>query len=166
MTLSVSILYTLWRVDPFLGSYGEANNETIFAARQQITISKNIIIIIIIIIIYFFILTANGFVPGSSGTAIRHNTQITHITQKTHHTQTKYRTQNYTNNKGHTTHNDNYNKYNCNYNYITAASERLGKHVPAATDTHETEERCVHAVRAKELYGRQLGQPNQFCMGV
>jgi hypothetical protein len=28
-----------------------------------------------------FILTVNGFVPGGSDTAIRHNTQITHITQ-------------------------------------------------------------------------------------
>jgi hypothetical protein len=43
------------------------------------------VIIIIIIIIYLFIclfiLTANGFVPGGSGTTIRHNTQ-----NNTHHT--------------------------------------------------------------------------------
>jgi hypothetical protein len=53
---------------------------------------------------YFFIitiyLTANGFLPGGSGTTVRHNTQITH------HTQTKHSTQSYTNNKGHTTHNE------------------------------------------------------------
>jgi hypothetical protein len=30
---------------------------------------------------YSFILTANGFLPGGSGTTVRHNTQITHITQ-------------------------------------------------------------------------------------
>jgi hypothetical protein len=34
-----------------------------------------------IIIIYIFILTANGFLPGGSGTTVRHNTQIPHITQ-------------------------------------------------------------------------------------
>jgi hypothetical protein len=52
-----------------------------------------IIIIIIIIIIYLFILTANGVLPGGSGTVIRYNTQIAHITQnntphsnKTQHT--------------------------------------------------------------------------------
>jgi hypothetical protein len=45
------------------------------------------------IIYYLFILTANGFLPGSSGTTIRHNIQITHVTQnntpssnKTQHT--------------------------------------------------------------------------------
>jgi hypothetical protein len=38
-------------------------------------------IIIIIIIINLFILTANGFLPGGSGTTIRHNTQIIHITR-------------------------------------------------------------------------------------
>jgi hypothetical protein len=55
--------------------------------------------LIITIIIYLFILTANGFLPGGSGTAIRHNTQITH------HSQTKHSTKNSTNNKGYTTHN-------------------------------------------------------------
>jgi hypothetical protein len=54
----------------------------------------------IVIIIYLFILTANVFLPGGSGTTIRYNAQITH------HTQTKHSTQNYTNNKGHTTHNE------------------------------------------------------------
>jgi hypothetical protein len=47
-----------------------------------------------------FILTANGFLPGGSGTTIKHNTQITL------HTQTEHSTQNYRNNKGHTTHNE------------------------------------------------------------
>jgi hypothetical protein len=31
----------LWRIDPFLGSDRETNNETTFAARQQVLISKN-----------------------------------------------------------------------------------------------------------------------------
>jgi hypothetical protein len=45
------------------------------------------------------VLTENWCLPGGSGTTIRHNTQIT-----------KHSTQNYTNNKGHTTHNE----YNAN----------------------------------------------------
>jgi hypothetical protein len=40
-----------------------------------------------------FILTANGFLPGGSGTTIRHNTQGTHITKLTHHAQTKHSAQ-------------------------------------------------------------------------
>jgi hypothetical protein len=43
--------------------------------------------------VLLFMLTANGFLPGGSGTTIRHSTQITHITQnntlrsnKTQHT--------------------------------------------------------------------------------
>jgi hypothetical protein len=44
---------------------------------------------------YFLTLTANGFLPGGSGTTIRQNTQITHIALK----------QNCTNNE-HTTHNE------------------------------------------------------------
>jgi hypothetical protein len=32
-------------------------------------------------LLLLFILTANGFLPGGSGTTIRHNTQITHIKQ-------------------------------------------------------------------------------------
>jgi hypothetical protein len=43
--------------------------------RSQVDVQSFIIIIIIIH------LTANGFLPGGSGTTIRHNTQITHITQ-------------------------------------------------------------------------------------
>jgi hypothetical protein len=50
--------------------------------------------LLLLLVVVLYILTANGFSPGGSGTAIRHNTQITHITQ------------NYTNNKGHTTHNE------------------------------------------------------------
>jgi hypothetical protein len=34
-----------------------------------------------IIIIIIIILTANGYLPGGSGTIIRHNTQITNFTQ-------------------------------------------------------------------------------------
>jgi hypothetical protein len=45
------------------------------------------IIVIIIIIIIIIILTANGFVPGGSGTTIRHNTQNnTPRSNKTQHT--------------------------------------------------------------------------------
>jgi hypothetical protein len=54
--------------------------------------------------IYLLTLTADGFLPGGSGTTIRHNTQITH------HPQTKHITQYYTNNDGHTTRNE----YNAN----------------------------------------------------
>jgi hypothetical protein len=43
-------------------------------------------------LLLLFILTANGYLPGGSGTTIRHNKQIKHITQ------------NYTNDKGHMTH--------------------------------------------------------------
>jgi hypothetical protein len=57
--------------------------------------------IIIIIVIYF---NCKWFLPGGSGNTMRHNAQITH------HAQTKHSTQNYTNNKGHTTHNE----YNAN----------------------------------------------------
>jgi hypothetical protein len=40
-----------------------------------------------------FILTANGVLPGGSGTTIRHNTQITHITQNnTPHSNTAHKT--------------------------------------------------------------------------
>jgi hypothetical protein len=53
----------------------------------------------LILLNYLFILTANGVLLGGSGTT-RHNTKITH------HAQTKHSTQNYTNNKGHTTHNE------------------------------------------------------------
>jgi hypothetical protein len=55
------------------------------------------------VIFYLFTLIANGFLLDGSGTTIRHNTQITH------HHQTKRITQNYTNNDGHTIHNE-YNK--------------------------------------------------------
>jgi hypothetical protein len=53
-----------------------------------------------------FILHANLFLPGGSGTTIRHNTQITHITKITHVSQVKHSTQHYTNYEGHTTHNE------------------------------------------------------------
>lgn len=32
-------------------------------------------------ILLLFILTANGFLPGGSGTTVRHDTQITHFAQ-------------------------------------------------------------------------------------
>jgi hypothetical protein len=41
----------------------------------------------------------------------------------------------------------------------------LGKHVSAATETHTVENGVLYLVRAKRLYGRQLGQPSQFGMG-
>jgi hypothetical protein len=37
-----------------------------------------IAILLLILLLLLFILTANGFLPGGSGTTIRHNTQITH----------------------------------------------------------------------------------------
>jgi hypothetical protein len=79
---------------------------------------KGLDTVIIIIIIIIIILTANRFLPGGSGTTIRHNTQ--HTSHKiTHHAQTKYSTKSYTNNKGHTTHKD----YNANT--ITATTIKL-----------------------------------------
>jgi hypothetical protein len=53
---------------------------------------------ILLLLLLLLILTANGFLPGGSGTTIRRNTQLTYITQ------------NYTNSKGHTTQNE----YNAN----------------------------------------------------
>jgi hypothetical protein len=35
----------------------------------------------VLFLLLLFILTANGYLPGGSGTTIRHNTQITHIKQ-------------------------------------------------------------------------------------
>jgi hypothetical protein len=64
-------------------------------------------------LLFLFILTVNGVLPGGSGTTIRHNT-LTHTSHKiTHHAQTKHSAQNYTNNRGHATHNE------CNANTIT-----------------------------------------------
>jgi hypothetical protein len=37
--------------------------------------------VFLLLLLLLFILTANGFLPGGSGTTIRHNKQITHITQ-------------------------------------------------------------------------------------
>jgi hypothetical protein len=47
-----------------------------------------------------------GFIPGGSGTTIRHNTQIRISHKITHHSQTNHSSQSYTNNKGHSTHNE------------------------------------------------------------
>jgi hypothetical protein len=59
-------------------------------ARKELGGEKNTSCVILYIIIY---LTANGVLPGGSGTTVIHNTQITHITQnntprsnKTQHT--------------------------------------------------------------------------------
>jgi hypothetical protein len=60
--------------------------------------------------ISLFTLTANGFLPGGSGTTIRHNTPSNTSHKLTHHPQTEHITQNYTNNEGQTTHNE----YNAN----------------------------------------------------
>jgi hypothetical protein len=57
----------------------------------------------IIIVIIVIITTANGLLSCGSGTAIRRTTEITH--HQSNHPETKHSTQNYTNNKGHTTHN-------------------------------------------------------------
>jgi hypothetical protein len=75
------------RCRPYEGSWelgtSVANSHNIFLMYEPWILSSS--------------LTANGFLPGGSGTTIRH---------KTHHTQTKHSTQNHTNNKGHTTHNE------------------------------------------------------------
>jgi hypothetical protein len=46
-----------------------------------------------------------------------------------------------------------------------AAKERLGKHVPAAADTHTRMNGVIYACRAEELRGRHMGQPSQCCTG-
>jgi hypothetical protein len=52
-----------------------------------------------------------------------------------------------------------------------AAPERLGKHVPAATDMHAAievpfETGFSSVVRAEDLLGREMGQPRKFSTGV
>jgi hypothetical protein len=89
-----------------------------------------------------FTLTANGFLPGGIGTTIRHDKQ--HTSHKiTHNPQTKHITQNYTNNKGHTTHNE----YNANtitttinkkYAYYTLNSALTFHHDLPFTPLHYT----------------------------
>jgi hypothetical protein len=64
---------------------------------------KRKIFIIIIIITY---LNCRWVFIRWQCTTIRHNTQITHITQNNTPHSNKQSTQNYTNNKGHTTHNE------------------------------------------------------------
>jgi hypothetical protein len=44
----------------------------------------------------------------------------------------------------------------------TVSGQRLGKHVPEATDTHITEESFIYMVRAEMLQARDI----QFCTGV
>jgi hypothetical protein len=51
--------------------------------------------------LFFVSVTANGVLPGGSGTTVTHNTH-----KYTHDAQTKHSTQNYTDNKGHITHNE------------------------------------------------------------
>jgi hypothetical protein len=45
--------------------------------------------------------------------------------------------------------------------------QRIGKHVPAATDTQAiikvVRNGVLYSVCAEALQGRQLGQPGQFC---
>jgi hypothetical protein len=72
-----------------------------------------------LVLLLLFILTANGVLPGGIGTTIRHNIQITHVTQNGTPHSNKHSTQNYTNNKGHTTHNE----YNANT--ITATTNTI-----------------------------------------
>jgi hypothetical protein len=71
--------------------------------------------IFLLLLLLLFILIANGFLPGGSGNTIRHNTQISHITQNNIPHSNKHSTQNYTNNKGHTAHNE----YNANTSTTT-----------------------------------------------
>jgi hypothetical protein len=47
-----------------------------------------LLLLLLLLLIYLFILTTNGFVPGGSGTTIRHNTQNnTPHSNKTQHTE-------------------------------------------------------------------------------
>jgi hypothetical protein len=71
---------------------------SLFAVTQKKYIYKNSTLNLQIrpytlLFLLLFVLTVNGFLPGGSGSTIRHNTQITHITQnntphlnKTQHT--------------------------------------------------------------------------------
>jgi hypothetical protein len=59
-------------------------------------------LLLLLLLLLLFTWTANGILPGGSGTTLRRNTQI-HIS----HTTFKQSTQSYTNNKGHITHSDN-----------------------------------------------------------
>jgi hypothetical protein len=70
--------------------------------------------------ILFIFLIANGFLPGGSGTTIRHIAQITHIAQNNTPPSNKHVTQNYKNNEGHTTHNE----YNAN-TIITRINKKI-----------------------------------------
>jgi hypothetical protein len=58
------------------------------------------------IIYLLFNYTANGVLPGGSGTTIRHNTQKYTTHKTTHHAKTNTAHKSYTNNKGHITHNE------------------------------------------------------------
>jgi hypothetical protein len=78
---------------------------------SKVDYSDSIIITLLLLLLLLLLFTLQmGFLPSSSGTTIRHNTQITHIIKITHHIQTETHTQNYTNNEGHTIHNE----YNAN----------------------------------------------------
>jgi hypothetical protein len=65
-----------------------------------------------------------GFMPGSSSTTIRHNTEIHMPLKITHHSQTIHSTQRYINNTGHSTHNE--------YHEKKRERERESKAVPVA----------------------------------
>jgi hypothetical protein len=69
-------------------------------------------------ILLLFFLTANGVLPGGSGTTIRYNTQVTHITQN--NTPRSNKTQHTKLHKQLRTHYTQLiqRKYNYNYNYI------------------------------------------------
>jgi hypothetical protein len=64
--------------------------------------AKNLLLLLLLL----FILTANGFLPGGSGTTIRHNPQIAHIKQNNTPHSNKTQHKKYANNKGHITHNE------------------------------------------------------------
>jgi hypothetical protein len=55
---------------------------------------------------YYYYLNCKWVFTRWQCTTIRHNTQITHITQNNTPDSNKHSTQNYTNNEGHTTHNE------------------------------------------------------------
>jgi hypothetical protein len=63
------------------------------------------LLLLLLLLLLLFNSTANGFLPGGSGTTIIQHTN-THTHKITHHSQTKHITQSYTHNEGHITQNE------------------------------------------------------------
>jgi hypothetical protein len=109
------------------------------------------------LILLLFILTANGFLPGGSGNAIRHNKQITHITQnnttiirntahKTTHTikDTLYRM----------------NASNHNYNYINDMLIGLTLHYIHCRNLYRMSLSDIH--KLVRIIGRKVGEDTSY----